>query len=358
MCRETITTAQCAPVVSPVLAFYCAKLHLVAKDRIVCDAAKGKCICFFGSCGAIDREIPTKGINLGEIVKARCAECTPREHRVSDSISAQQILESVLLHSPDDQNAWEERSKLLSSIWLNKTACPYHVDNSTRPAAPIAEVIGIIEHVHLDTEVGHSGAGLSAEPVEPVEPVELTDPTPESTETKLGFEAAGGKAFSDYEHDNAAKEDASLSPVGSVFTDSFVAEPASSLVDEWTANAGTAGTADEWATNTSPAGEQDDNSDNHGSDSGAKNILDPEEVGISTSRWAPGNSPTNSSKSTKLAAEVGGDHKKAQKQAQTPVVDVSRRAVNFSYNPNNAEKLLETAELFAKVKKAFLMGKA
>ncbi|KAF5982371.1 hypothetical protein FBULB1_4325 [Fusarium bulbicola] len=363
MCRETITIAQCAPEVSPVLAFYCAKLHLVAKDRILCDAAKGKCICFFGSCGSIDRQIPTKGISLEEIVKARCAECTPREHRVGNGIPAQQILESVLLRSADDQNGWEERSKLVSSLWLNKTACPYHVDNSTEPVAPISEVIRIIEHVHLDTEVAHSGDGVSAEPVEPVG---LAEPTPESTETKSGFEDAGGKAFSDYEPDNAAKEDFSSSPVGPVFTDSFVAEPASSLVDEWTANAGTvdnAGTTDEWATNTAPAGEQDDNADNQGSNSGAKNILDPDEVGISTSRWAPGNSPTNSSNSVKLAAEVndnesGGDHEKAPEQAQTPVVDASRRAVNFSYNPNNAEKLLETAELFANVKKAFLMGKA
>lgn len=43
---------------------------------------------------------------------------------------------------------------------------------------------------------------------------------------------------------------------------------------------------------------------------------------------------------------------------QTPVVAASRRAVNFSYNPDNAEKLHETAEMFANVKKAFLMGKA
>ncbi|KAF5562666.1 hypothetical protein FNAPI_3105 [Fusarium napiforme] len=56
--------------------------------------------------------------------------------------------------------------------------------------------------------------------------------------------------------------------------------------DEWTASTGTSGAAgitDEWNTNTAPAGEQ-----------GAKNILDPDEVGISTSRRAPGNSPANS----------------------------------------------------------------
>jgi len=79
-------------------------------------------------------------------------------------------------------------------------------------------------------------------------------------------------------------------------------------------------------------------------------------VGISTSRWAPGNSPSNSSQPAELAFEVK-DNEKGQEQEHTPVVTVPRRAVNFSYDPNNAEKLLETAEKFANVK-AFLMAKA
>ncbi|KAF5982393.1 cytochrome P450 monooxygenase [Fusarium coicis] len=360
MCRETITIAQCAPEVSPVLAFYCAKLHLVAKDRIVCDVAKGKCICFFGSCGTIEREIPTKGINLREVVKARCAECTPREHRVRD-IPAQEILESVLLRSADGQNGWEERSKLLSELWLNKTACPYHVDTSAEPVAP---VINITESIHLDTEVGHSGTGLSAESAGP------TDSTPESApELKPAFEATVGKDVGEFSSsDNAAMKDASSSSVGNVFTkpiftDSSVAEPASTLADELTANAGTANTADDWKTTPLPlVSRMATPTITLPTLVTAKNILDPDEVGISTSRWAPGNSPTTS-KPTNLAVdfkepESGEERNQAQEQAQTPVVAPSRRAVNFSYNPSNAEKLMETAEIFANLKKAFLMGEA
>ncbi|KAF5633407.1 benzoate 4-monooxygenase [Fusarium sp. NRRL 52700] len=360
MCRETITIAQCAPVVAPVLAFYCAKLHLVAKDRVVCDAAKGKCICFFGSCGAIDREIPTKGINLNELVKARCAECTPREHRVGNGIPAQQILESVLLRSADAQNGWEERSKLVSELWLNKPACPYHADSTTESTTPIAEAINITQHVRFDDDAGQSGAGVAAERAG------LTDPTHEHA-TELSSKSAeleptvekddGG--FSD--PGNSAMKDVSSSPIGPIFTDSLVAEPASSPAEEWPVNSGVAAnaaTADEWSANTAPAGEQGYNTKDHGSDSEVKNILDPEEVGIATSRWAPGNSPINSTKPNKPAVEVNVDESgEGQERAQTPVVDVSRRAVNFSYDPNNAEKLLETAEMFAQVK-AFLMAKA
>ncbi|KAL9567772.1 hypothetical protein ACKAV7_008075 [Fusarium commune] len=348
MCRETITIAQCAPEVAPVLAFYCAKLHLVAKDRIVCDAAQGKCICFFGSCGTIDREIPTKGINLGDVVKARCAECTPREHRVGNGLKAQQILESVLLRSADAQNSWEERSKLISELWLNKTACPYHVETSTEPAAPVTEAINVTQHVHFDANAGQSGASLTAEPAGPTEPTHehAFEPTSESAELKPGFEVAVEKNFSGFSSsEHTALKDVYSSPVGHIFTDSLVAVPASSPADEWT-------------TNTAPAGEQGDSGDNHGLDSGVKNILDPDEVGISTSRWAPGNSPSNSSQPAELAVEFNDNEKvQKQEQEQTPVVSISRRTVNFSYDPNNAEKLLETAEKFANVK-AFLMAKA
>ncbi|KAF4957229.1 hypothetical protein FGADI_3294 [Fusarium gaditjirri] len=338
MCRETLTVAQCAPEVSPVLAFYCAKLHLVAKDRIVCDAARGKCICFFGSCGIIDREIPTKGINLSDVVKARCAECTPREHRVGNGLSAKQILESVLLRSTDAQNGWEERSKLISELWLNKPACPYHAETSTESADAIVEAISIDQPVCFDANAAQSCAGLTA------------DPTSESSDLKPGFEDAVEKNFSGFSgSERAAPKDSSSTPVGPIFADSLVAEPASSPADEWT-------------TNTAPAGEEGDNTDNHGFDSEVKNILDPEEVGIATSRWAPGNSASNSSQPTVQGVEANGneqgqgqEQEQEQGQGQTPVVAISRRAVNFAYDPNNAEKLLETTEKFASVK-AFLMA--
>ncbi|KAI7760595.1 hypothetical protein LZL87_009479 [Fusarium oxysporum] len=101
ICRKVITIAYCALEVAPVLAFYCAKLHLVAntidheiptKGINLASVIKVCCtkrICFFGSCGIIDREIPTKGIDLAAVTKARCAECTPRESRVGKGFKAQ-----------------------------------------------------------------------------------------------------------------------------------------------------------------------------------------------------------------------------------------------------------------------------
>ncbi|KAH7255305.1 uncharacterized protein BKA55DRAFT_688321 [Fusarium redolens] len=353
MCREVITIAQCAPEVAPVLAFYCAKLHLVAKERVVCDAARGKCICFFGSCGIIDREIPTKGIDLAGVTKVRCAECTPRESRVGNGFKAQEILESVLLRPADAEHGWEQRFKVISELWLNKTACPYHVDVSAKPAAPITEVVTTSQHVHFDADAGQSAVKLAAEPAGSTEPAcepvrePAFEPTPESAELKPGFEAAVEEHFSEFSGSERPTLNATVSPPsGPIFTDSLVAEPASP--------------ADEWTTNTAPAGEQGDNANNHGFESGVKEPLDPDEVGISTSRWAPGNANSNSSEPAEPADEVKDKEQgqeQGQEQEQAPVVAGPRRAVNFSYDPNNAEKLLETAEKFANVK-AFLMAKA
>ncbi|KAM5516522.1 hypothetical protein FOXYSP1_03473 [Fusarium oxysporum f. sp. phaseoli] len=101
MCRKATTIPRCAPKAAPVLAFYCTKLHLVAItiDREIptkginladiVNARCGKCVFFFGSCGIINREIPTKGMNLAAVTKAQCAECTPHKSCVGNGFKAQ-----------------------------------------------------------------------------------------------------------------------------------------------------------------------------------------------------------------------------------------------------------------------------
>ncbi|KAF4340029.1 cytochrome P450 monooxygenase [Fusarium beomiforme] len=320
MCREVITIAQCSPEQSPVLSFNCGKLHLVAHERVVCDGARGKCICFFGTCGSIGREIPTKGMDLASVVKARCAECTPRQDRIGDHRKAQDMLESPLLQPAVAKGEWPEHSKKLSALWLGKLACPYHAEASVGPATPVTESVTSIKQpvqskaTATDTAVGFAVKTASQSTVEPfAEPPTLKAPDSTSTDP---------------------------APAGSP------AAPPSAGADEWATNTGnTANTVvDEWDTNT--ANPVDHEKTDEGFDSGNK-TLDPSEVGISTSRWAPGNAS-----SSEPTGEVKG------KEQAPVVVSASRRAVNFSYDPNNAEKLQETSQKFADLKASFLMGKA
>ncbi|KAF9772493.1 hypothetical protein IL306_009797 [Fusarium sp. DS 682] len=342
MCREVITIAQCSPEQAPVLSFNCGKLHLVAHERVVCDAARGKCICFFGTCGNIDREIPTKGMDLASVVKARCAECTPRQDRIGDLRKAQDMLESPLLQPAVAEGEWSNHSKKLSVLWLGKPACPYHVEASVGPATPVTEsVTASNQHVHFKTNATDPAVELTAEPAphlinEPVaEPAlgPIAEPVvkPAVEEDFIEFsnsEPPTLKATALPSTEPAPTDSRATKRFSDIFTwatNTTPAEPASG-VDEWTAPAGDHEKTDE------------------GFDSG-NNGLDPSEVGISTSRWAPGNA-----KSSEPTDEV-------KEKEEAPVVSASRRAVNFSYDPNNAEMLLETSQKFAALKTDFLMGK-
>ncbi|KAM0548178.1 hypothetical protein ACHAPJ_009976 [Fusarium lateritium] len=59
-------------------------MHMVAQNRTVCDGAHGTCVCFFGTCGSVVRDVTTNGIDLADIAKVRCASCTVREDAVGD----------------------------------------------------------------------------------------------------------------------------------------------------------------------------------------------------------------------------------------------------------------------------------
>jgi hypothetical protein len=71
------------------------------------------------------------------------------------------------------------------------------------------------------------------------------------------------------------------------------------------------------------------------------------EVGIETSCWAP--------KSPEVSIQVEEQDQEVQNTSVTPV---SRRAVNFSFSAETADKLRDTTEKFASLKSGFLCGKA
>ncbi|KAL2675652.1 hypothetical protein Neosp_011842 [[Neocosmospora] mangrovei] len=130
MCHEIITIALCAPTKAPSLSFTCGKLHMVAQQREVCDRARGSCVCFFGTCGTVEKTASTSGIDLSAIEKIRCAECTTREDNVGDRRDAKQIIESPLLQripiEPTDDFVNKKHSAMLYELWGGARTCPFH----------------------------------------------------------------------------------------------------------------------------------------------------------------------------------------------------------------------------------------
>ncbi|KAK7431849.1 hypothetical protein QQZ08_001467 [Neonectria magnoliae] len=130
MCREAIALAICAPQNPPLLSFTCGKLHLVAGHRDVCVDARGACICFFGTCGVVERDFSTVAVDFTTMTKLRCAHCTTREDAVGERRSAQEILESPLLQRHalpvGDSGSFRKHRDILKGLWGGEPSCPFH----------------------------------------------------------------------------------------------------------------------------------------------------------------------------------------------------------------------------------------
>lgn len=88
-------------------------------------------MCFFGTCGTIEKNISTSGVDLSAIEKIRCAECTTREDNVGDRRDARQIIESPLLQrvaiDPKDDFVSKKHSAMLRELWSGANTCPFHL---------------------------------------------------------------------------------------------------------------------------------------------------------------------------------------------------------------------------------------
>ncbi|KAL4723574.1 hypothetical protein ACLX1H_009212 [Fusarium chlamydosporum] len=327
MCVEKVTIAQCAPPTSPTLSFTCGKLHMVAQDRIVCDDACGNCVCFFGTCGTIGRDIPTDGIDLSDVAKIRCASCTGREDIVGDRRKDQEILESALLMRPAvNKEAWEEHAKLLKKLWHSKSACPYHPEDKSRefkaakakPTTPEPAK----EHVWVEVDT----KPVDTKPVE-ASFVEVTIDKPAPVEPSDSSVS---------EHTEAKSAPTIDSWTGAPVTEGVTNEPAA--FDSHSVKDG--------ASTFDTDNDEPKNADEAIPMSVVQNGLDREE-GIHSSRWAHQN-PEVSVPSQDKGEEV-------QNSGLTPV---TRRAVNFSFSAEQADKLREATEKFASLKSGFLSGMA
>ncbi|KFH42786.1 hypothetical protein ACRE_064880 [Hapsidospora chrysogenum ATCC 11550] len=127
MCSEDIAVALCAPVERRALSYTCSKLHLIASNRHVCFRAKGNCVCFFGTCGTVERTFDSV-FDLTDLPKVRCSVCTVREDDVGHSSAAREILESpVPTRKAIPEEGLERYMRTLKSMWGSMDHCPYHV---------------------------------------------------------------------------------------------------------------------------------------------------------------------------------------------------------------------------------------
>ncbi|QPC77895.1 hypothetical protein HYE68_008647 [Fusarium pseudograminearum] len=294
MCVEIITIAQCARSSASDEYSSCGKLHLIGKEHVVCKEAHGDCICCFGTCGKIIPEVPT-GIALSEISQAPCLACA------GGRLKNYKVLESILLdgNGIHDEN-WDLNLKALQAVWHQKCACPRGIKASTpKDDATVNEPAKEHASGHVDTKPVVDSAAAEAS----------------FTEVATDKQGPGQSATTDApEH-----VEADPAPAADPWTGAPVdADPVITGKDDMA---------------TAVANDNDgDTSIKAGSDAGnvVQGSLDGEAV-AEASRDAP--------KSTDGA---------------TPV---SRRAVNFAFSAETADKLRDTTEKFAALKTSFLMGK-
>jgi hypothetical protein len=127
MCREIIGIAMCAHAHPPAVLFTCGGLHNVAIDRSVCDDAKSDCICYFGTCGSVERETNTVCVSLGSLPKVRCATCSMKDPGAGDQHLRMQLIESPLLtRNAVSKSELYGHLAMLRIIWGGRTSCPFH----------------------------------------------------------------------------------------------------------------------------------------------------------------------------------------------------------------------------------------
>lgn len=127
MCRENIEIALCAPNTAPHLPISCGRLHLVASHRETCDAARGSCACFFGTCGKIDTVATSQTVDWAVIPKVQCEECTKRGDENRHQHESIELGDSPLLNKvPIPQECLDVHMDVLKKLWKGADKCTIH----------------------------------------------------------------------------------------------------------------------------------------------------------------------------------------------------------------------------------------
>ncbi|KAH6603819.1 hypothetical protein Trco_007265 [Trichoderma cornu-damae] len=194
MCKEYLTIAVCAPQEAPRMSFTCAKLHLVAEKRELCDKATGECLCFFGTCGIIQEVSPSEGILISSLKPIRCAACTSLEEEIGDRRSKEELICSPLLgrtaiQSPEQM---EKFAAVLGKMWDGKKQCPFHITTAAEEEVA-GEANELTSSVYVDTTSEPPVVSSSDEKSEGNAPDESkrssSEPEPSKPVSRLGRKA-------------------------------------------------------------------------------------------------------------------------------------------------------------------------
>ena len=134
MCNQTISIAICAPQNPPELSVTCGRLHMFSKSTEICVNAAGTCRCFLGTCGKLEKITSATSIELRDLPKARCLECTHKQDQIGIKRSAKEFIESDLLERfPTSAGELEQYKTALLAIWGGETCTFKHVLAGTKP---------------------------------------------------------------------------------------------------------------------------------------------------------------------------------------------------------------------------------
>ena len=134
MCNQTISIAVCAPQNPPELSVTCGRLHLFSKSTEICGNAAGSCRCFLGTCGTLEKITSATSIELRDLPKVRCLECTHKQDQIGIKRTAKEFIESALLEKfPTSAGELEQYKTTLLAFWGSETCTFNHRPVGTKP---------------------------------------------------------------------------------------------------------------------------------------------------------------------------------------------------------------------------------
>ncbi|KAM0229304.1 hypothetical protein ACHAPO_010083 [Fusarium lateritium] len=321
MCVEIITIALCTAKGPDEEPGYCGKFHLVAGAHNVCEEAHEDCMCCFGTCGKIVAASPAR-IDVLDFLKLPCIVCAANK---GELLKNHTVLEPVPVKgSPLPEGYLEQKLKVLQSARHGDSICSHHAEGFAikgratfnKPAE--AYVVG-----YVDTQF--ATASTPAEASSDEVSLYLKDSKPAATDASEHYGEDSVPAADLWAAKRIAAEAANteLPITEPVVTEPVITKPA--ITEPITIEH-----AMTESTVTETPFEKDD---------------EP----------AVGANDNDGETSVKSGSDTGKCDQKGREGGTTPI---TRRAVNFQYSAEAADKLRDATEKFATLKSGFLMGKA